>query len=207
MRKAASAALVALLGACAYDPLVWTHRISGAAEYDRDAAQCRYEANLATASYSTGPTARTRGGAIAQGIGEGLTRGMRQGDLMTLCMQARGWYQVRQSAFVYPHTPPVPIPPESVPRVRSEYEAPLPRSTDSAPPATPDAPVPQPARDPASGRWAYAAERVSAFYFPCEAPRAHLTSSNVRTEFFEVVCASGMSVPIQCDYAECTAAR
>ena len=169
---AVSLLLVGFLGGCAYEPLVWTHRTSGTADYERDSAQCRYEASRGMGNYNA---------------------------LVTLCMQARGWYQVRPDAFVFSEGT-LPVPPNAVPRVQSAYTLPLPLSGE---PSAPDVAAPSPTRDKATGRWAYAAERVTAFHFRCEQPRAYLTSSSIRTEFFEVVCASGMSVPIQCDYAEC----
>lgn len=204
--RAIAAAVVLANAGCAFEPLVWTHATAGPVDLERDVAQCRYEATAATASYSTGPTARTRSGAIAQGFGEGLTRSMRGAELLNLCLRARGWYQVRQSAFVYPAGPPAPLPTEPVPRVRSEYTHPLPPSVEPGLPAVPDVVTAPRSRDNQRGRWAYAAERVAVFYFPsCETPRALLTHSNVKTEFFEVACAGpGMPIPIQCDYADCS---
>lgn len=84
-------ALVLLLAGCA-QPVVWYKDGATAQDFERDKAQCIYEINVATASYSSGPTARTNSGAIAQGIGEGMTISMRQHELYGLCMRARGYY-------------------------------------------------------------------------------------------------------------------
>lgn len=202
MRNAASAVIVTLLlTACAFEPLVWTHPNYGLAEYDRDSAQCRYEARHATESYTTVYTAR---GAAALGLSEGTAAALHEGEVVSLCMRARGWYQVRTSAFVYKQ-PPVPLPSDPVPRTRPEYTLPLPPSGEAATSSTPAIAVYRSAREQATGgRWRYMAENVTAFYFPCDNPRAYLVSSDVRTEFYEVTCAGApMSIPIQCDYGEC----
>jgi hypothetical protein len=84
-------ALILLLAGCA-QPMTWYKEGGSQAEYEQDVARCTYEAHAATASYSQGQTARTNSGAVAQGIGEGMTMSMRQRDLAILCMRARGYY-------------------------------------------------------------------------------------------------------------------
>jgi len=89
MHKLATlAASVALLG-CALP--TWTRPDTTQADFDRDAAQCKYEAVAATSGYGTGPTARSTSGAFSQGLGEGIAAGMKQGELIRLCMMARGY--------------------------------------------------------------------------------------------------------------------
>lgn len=173
-RRRSLAALVATVGvlaACTYEPLVWTHRTSGIADYERDSAQCRHEAGREAGSYNA---------------------------FVTVCMQSRGWYQVRPNALYREGSEPLPLAP--VPRVRPAYALPLPPGE----PSMPDLVAPPSVRLKGGGRWAYSAERTIAFYFPsCEAPSAYFKSGDARTEFFEVVCASGLSIEMQCDYAEC----
>lgn len=169
----ASILAAAVLAGCAYEPLIWTHRTSGATDYERDSAQCRNEATYGAANYNA---------------------------LVTYCMRVRGWYQVQSNPLHSDQTVPVPL--ARAPRVRSAHTLPPPVTGE---PSAPDLAAPPLARDKAGGRWSYAAERATAFYFAsCEMPRAYLTSSiGVRTEFFEVVCASGRSLEMQCDHAEC----
>lgn len=90
MHKILGVCTLALLSACAAN-YMWVKDGATQADFDRDRAQCLYEANLATASYSTGPTARGYGNAAAQGFGEGMAMAIRQGELGVLCMQARGY--------------------------------------------------------------------------------------------------------------------
>ena len=89
-RSACAGALVLLLGACA-TPYVWFKPGTTPAEFNQDAARCRYEAAAATANYNTGRTAGTMSGAVAQGLGEGLAIASRRDELIQLCLQARGY--------------------------------------------------------------------------------------------------------------------
>lgn len=79
-----------LFAGCA-SPYIWAKHGATPADYDRDLARCRYEAASATASYSSGRVAPTMGGAIAQGLGEGMAIGMRRTELIELCLQANGY--------------------------------------------------------------------------------------------------------------------
>lgn len=83
---------------CAQAP-VWSKQGATQSDFERDVAQCKYEAAVATASYNTGPTARSRYGAVLQGIDEGIAIGARQGELIQLCLVARGYS--RQSSQEY----------------------------------------------------------------------------------------------------------
>lgn len=87
-------ALLVVLTGCATPTghkYMWMKNGASQADFDRDKAQCNYEAVAATASYSTGPTARTSSGAFVQGFGEGMARGIRQNELIELCLTARGY--------------------------------------------------------------------------------------------------------------------
>jgi hypothetical protein len=91
MRRLLFVAMAAVVAGCAA-PYMWTHpEHNDKAKFDRDRAQCIYEAKSATASYSQGATARSYSGAISQGLSEGLEMGSRQGELGVLCMEARGY--------------------------------------------------------------------------------------------------------------------
>lgn len=83
-------ALALTLTACA-SPFVWVKAGASEADFDRDMARCKYEAASATANYSTGRTAGTMSGAIAQGLGEGMAIGSRRAELIQLCLQAQGY--------------------------------------------------------------------------------------------------------------------
>lgn len=81
-----------LVGCAAQPPKVWyskTH--DNPAQFERDKAQCIYEAAQATGSYSQGQTARTNSGAFVQGFSEGLTISMRREELGLLCMKSKGY--------------------------------------------------------------------------------------------------------------------
>ncbi len=88
-----AAILALLLVGCAPAPL-WTKSGATQADFDRDKAQCEYEAALATASYSQGNTARTAAGAAGQGFGEGMAIGMKKTELGRMCMSTKGYTQV-----------------------------------------------------------------------------------------------------------------
>lgn len=85
-------ALAALVGCAQF---TWVKDGADAADFERDKAQCVYEASLATAGAGSGSGYyRSTGQAVAAGIGEGIALGLRQLELATLCMRARGYQQV-----------------------------------------------------------------------------------------------------------------
>lgn len=207
--KRAAAAIPLFLGACAIEPMVWVHPAhNDPMQFDRDRAQCEYEANLGTASYSTGPTARTRSGAIAQGLGEGLTIAMRQVELMQLCIRARGYVRVPASQAVALQRPaPGPtgyVPPPPPPPPDGATPPPPPPPTVAAPP--PPAAVAASVQEPPAGRWAYHAERLARFD-GCDQARPILTYSSARTETYQIVCASRAPITMRCEYADCKSVR
>ena len=59
----------------------WTKPGATQADFDRDWAACDYEA----AKYGYGPMWGT-------GVGAGIEDGLRQNELRTKCMRAKGWY-------------------------------------------------------------------------------------------------------------------
>ena len=82
------------LSGCATQQFIWVKSDQNQMDYSRDLAQCEYEGKLATASYSSGPTARGANNAAIQGMFEGLEISGRRQDLMLSCMKARGYQQV-----------------------------------------------------------------------------------------------------------------
>jgi hypothetical protein len=69
---------------------VWQHPTATAAGFERDRLQCVYEAKIATANESS-QLPRSLEDAIARGIAIGTERG----ELVSSCLQARGYIQER----------------------------------------------------------------------------------------------------------------
>lgn len=65
------------------------------AQAQRDSAQCKYEAKLATVAYGTGSTRYGVSGAAGQGVAEGIAQASDQRDLWISCMEARGYQRER----------------------------------------------------------------------------------------------------------------
>lgn len=85
--------LLAILSGCA-TPMaqyMWVKDGATQGDFDRDMAKCQYEAAAATAGYGAGPTVRSSSGDFVQGFGEGMTRGLRQNELVQLCLTAHGY--------------------------------------------------------------------------------------------------------------------
>lgn len=70
------------LGACVTAP-TWNRPGATAVDFEREKLQCQYEAVKATAG----------GGdfGMSTAIGAGIAEGMKQGELMNLCMKTKGW--------------------------------------------------------------------------------------------------------------------
>jgi hypothetical protein len=78
-------ALLTALAGCATPPAVWVHsEHTDPARFERDRAQCVYEANAATASTPSSIY-------LPQAVGQDVATGIRQGELASLCMEARGY--------------------------------------------------------------------------------------------------------------------
>jgi hypothetical protein len=81
------------LSACKTTEDRWVRDQTPRSAVDQDKAECRYQAEQATATIGT---ERTRGGfskAIGDGIGSGVAKGMEQAELIESCMKARGYRQ------------------------------------------------------------------------------------------------------------------
>jgi hypothetical protein len=65
----------------------WTRANFNEYQWNRDLAQCRYESSAYTPNEYRGP-------GMANAIAAGMSQGMRQNDLLALCLQARGYYRV-----------------------------------------------------------------------------------------------------------------
>jgi hypothetical protein len=59
----------------------------------QDYAECKYQAETATATIGTNSHPKTMTDAIGDGIGDGIVKGMEQADLVRDCMRARGYTQ------------------------------------------------------------------------------------------------------------------
>ncbi|WP_133304809.1 hypothetical protein [Mesorhizobium sp. DCY119] len=59
----------------------------------QDYAECKYQAETATATIGTNSRPKTMTDAIGDGIGDGIVKGMEQADLVKDCMRARGYTQ------------------------------------------------------------------------------------------------------------------
>lgn len=59
----------------------------------QDYAECKYQAETATATIGTNSHPKTMTDAIGDGIGDGIVKGMEQADLVKDCMRARGYTQ------------------------------------------------------------------------------------------------------------------
>jgi len=64
---------------------------TASSDVQRDEAQCKYEAQAATASLKSTPRDNTTGGAISTGIADGIVIAERQLELVDACMRARGY--------------------------------------------------------------------------------------------------------------------
>jgi hypothetical protein len=84
MKPFIAAALLLTLCGCA-QRLVWEKPGATAAMFEQDKNQCIYEAKLGT---PTVPSYGTQGYVASQ-----FEEGMREGQLQTLCMKARGYTQ------------------------------------------------------------------------------------------------------------------
>lgn len=82
MRIAVLAACLACIGCTT----TWTKPGTTKADLDQDTLQCRYQIELAMAG-STGFVPPTMGDAIVGG----MSKGLKQAELMSMCMQTKGW--------------------------------------------------------------------------------------------------------------------
>ena len=77
------AALALVLAGCATN-MRWVKPGATSADFDQDKVRCQYEAQLATANLPTGY-------GISGAISSGVEQGLRQAELLKLCMQTKGW--------------------------------------------------------------------------------------------------------------------
>ena len=80
MKILMTAAIALTLAGCAKP--VWYHPTKTQADFDRDAAQCQYEAIAATAN-------------IVGGSAAGMQQGFARAEVAQACMRARGYKQGR----------------------------------------------------------------------------------------------------------------
>lgn len=122
----------------------WVQPGKGPADYERDMAQCRYEASIYGYTPHVRRYYRDWGDALADGIGQAIIIEARRAELTTACMQARGWQLMdtpTRTTQVTAHataTPPI---------LDTPVTPPVPDT--SATPYMPDASMPSPAASPA----------------------------------------------------------
>lgn len=78
-----------LAGACALagcQTVAWVKPGATPMEFEQTKLQCQYQAELATAAI---PTGVGLGGAMASG----MEKGIKQAQLMTLCLETQGWHR------------------------------------------------------------------------------------------------------------------
>jgi hypothetical protein len=216
------------LTACAPQHM-WVKDGATAGDFERDKNVCIYEAKLATASYSQGATARTRSGAIAQGISEGLTMGFRELELATLCMQTKGYvkvpigsapsyaapsggYVVATSAQTanasdnrlitcnLPEGSPMILAGQCRQRGGTIVDDAVAVSTT---PSTPSPSQVVSAQASQPGQYSFEAEKVARAEQCSTAPVASLTAKGPGFESYTIPCSNGDALAVRCDFGNC----
>lgn len=82
MRKCIALLIVSALVGCAVKPTIWDKPDGTQAEFDRDQRECKYDVLKNT--QISDPAMRTL-------VGQEIDRSLRQANLMTSCMEARGY--------------------------------------------------------------------------------------------------------------------
>lgn len=189
---------VPVLAGCAHHNMMWVKDGATQADFDRDRAQCIYESAAATGSYNpSGSTARSTGGAIAQGIGDGIAIGLRRQEIAILCMQARGYRQVPIGTAGV------------VPAVATDSASPAPPypvqpATYSDPRANMNAPVEPPkAAPPQAGPSAFTVERMAREQACHDQPVARLVTTGAGFETYTVSCKDGDALSLRCEIGNC----
>lgn len=208
MRRALPLLVVGLVG-CATPPVYYRDNTS-MADFDRDIAGCQYEAASSTATYGSGQnTARTMGGAIAQGLATGLGQAMAANNLIALCMRARGYTRGGPSVGGYPALATTTTPEPGYPRpmadptgaVAAEYKRPI------SSPAPPISAAPAVAVGlPVESKWLITAEGVAKAN-SCSPPTVSMTSKGAGQEMFAVACPNGTTLAIRCEADGCRVLR
>lgn len=86
-------ALCLIVGCKTSDGSDWVKDDTPRSAGQQDYAECKYQAESATATIGTNSHPKTMTDAIGDGIGEGIVKGMEQSDLIKDCMRARGYNQ------------------------------------------------------------------------------------------------------------------
>lgn len=91
MMKTLSAllAITILAGCAAGGGGYWNHAHGDRAQFQRDAAQCDYEAAVAR-------TGSTGGAGVAVSMAQDLAAGAQRGELAAMCMRAKGYYFINR---------------------------------------------------------------------------------------------------------------
>ncbi|MGA2223927.1 MAG: hypothetical protein ABSH41_05735 [Syntrophobacteraceae bacterium] len=72
-------------------PTKWVNYRDPTRDFELDKAQCAYEVQMNYQPQSTQPTDNSTGAVIGAALGDSIANGLRQAQLMELCMEARGW--------------------------------------------------------------------------------------------------------------------
>lgn len=193
-----------MLAACATvigcaPPPVFVRPNTTMAEFDRDISQCQYEAASSTANYGSGQnTARTLGGAIAQGIGTGLGRSLESTNLVLLCMRARGYTRGGPSIGGYPALASETIPMEG----KQLFPPPITPVVAPPPGATPQIAVSL----KVESKYQFTAEGIAKAQ-GCIPPMAAMTSKGAGMEMFAIACPNGTTLAIRCEVDGCRVLR
>ncbi len=91
MQKLTLFLVVCALAGCASEGEEWVRDETQTSQAEQDLAQCKYEAEQATATVGTDDEYKTTGDAIGAGVASGVEKGLEQHDLVEKCMKAKGY--------------------------------------------------------------------------------------------------------------------
>lgn len=84
------AGIVALAG-CASHDAEWVRDDTPRSVADQTLADCKYQAETATATISSNLRPKTFGDAVSEGVAAGVRRGMEEQELIKACMKSKGF--------------------------------------------------------------------------------------------------------------------
>lgn len=81
------------LAGCVSNEKQWVKDDTPQSESDQALAECKYQAESATIGIGSNTRSKSWGGAISDGIADGVVRGMDEQELIKDCMKAKGFAQ------------------------------------------------------------------------------------------------------------------
>ncbi|RWX74742.1 hypothetical protein EPK99_22795 [Neorhizobium lilium] len=87
----AAFAVSLMLASCASSNKQWVKDGTPRSEADQALADCKYQAEAATIGIGGNTRSKTWGGAVSDGIADGVVRGMDEAELTKSCMMAKGF--------------------------------------------------------------------------------------------------------------------